>query len=79
MRRITAVWYRDVLEHYRQRLHLIDAQRMKLVRVPGNLDRPHWVEDPHIDLENHMSHLALPRRATGVSSVCWSPGFSPGP
>jgi diacylglycerol O-acyltransferase / wax synthase len=55
-----AVSFRNVLEHYRQRLHLIDALRMKLVRVPGNLDRPYWVEDPHIDLEYHMSHLALP-------------------
>lgn len=55
-----AVSFQDVLEHFRQRLHLIDALRMKLVRVPGNLDRPYWAEDPNVDLEYHMSHLALP-------------------
>ena len=40
-----AVTFEDVLEHVRQRLHLVDALRMKVVRVPGNLDRPYWVED----------------------------------
>jgi diacylglycerol O-acyltransferase / wax synthase len=54
------VRFQDVLEHFRQRLHLIDALRLKLLRVPGDLDRPYWVEDPDIDLEYHMSHLALP-------------------
>jgi len=54
------VTFQDVLEHFRQRLHLVDALRLKLVRVPGDLDRPYWVEDPDIDLEYHMSHLALP-------------------
>ncbi len=55
------VSFDDVLEHVGQRLHLIDALRLKLARVPGELDRPYWVEAPDIDLEYHMSHLALPR------------------
>ena len=54
------VTFDDLLEHFRQRIHLVDALRIKLARVPGNLDRPYWTEDPHIDLEYHMSHLALP-------------------
>src|ERR1039458_5325416 len=55
-----AVSFENVLDHFRERLHLIDALRMKVARVPGNLDRPYWVEDPSIDLEYHMSNIALP-------------------
>lgn len=54
------VTFEDLLEYFGQRLHLVDALRIKLARVPGNLDRPYWAEDPGIDLEYHMSHLALP-------------------
>ncbi|MEB3065056.1 wax ester/triacylglycerol synthase family O-acyltransferase [[Mycobacterium] zoologicum] len=54
------VTFDDLLKHFKERLHLVDALRIKLARVPGNLDRPYWAEDPRIDLEYHMSHLALP-------------------
>jgi WS/DGAT/MGAT family acyltransferase len=52
--------FQDVVDHFEDRLHLMDALRMKLVRVPGNLDRPWWVEDPDFDIEFHMRNLALP-------------------
>jgi diacylglycerol O-acyltransferase / wax synthase len=54
------VTFQGLLHHFQERLHLVDALRIKLVRVPGNLDRPYWAEDPDIDLEYHMNHLALP-------------------
>ena len=35
--------------------------RRKLVRLPFDLDRPYWIDDPDFDLEFHVRHLALPR------------------
>ena len=52
--------YREVLDHFRQRLPLVDALRMTLVGVPGSLDRPYWVEDAEIDLEYHIRNVTLP-------------------
>lgn len=52
--------FQDVLTHFQARLHLVDVLRLKLFRVPGNLDRPYWVEDPNLDLEYHIRNLALP-------------------
>jgi WS/DGAT/MGAT family acyltransferase len=52
--------FQDVFEHFQARLHLVDALRLKVVRVPGNLSRPYWVEDPDLDLEYHMRNIALP-------------------
>lgn len=52
--------YRDVLEHFRQRLPSVDALRLKLVGVPGSLDRPYWVEEADIDLEYHIRNVTLP-------------------
>lgn len=38
----------------------VPSLRRKLVRVPLDLDRPYWVDDPDFDLEFHLRHLALP-------------------
>jgi diacylglycerol O-acyltransferase len=55
-----AFGYRDVLDHFRRHLPLVDALRMKLLGVPGSLDRPYWVEDADIDLEYHIRNVTLP-------------------
>jgi diacylglycerol O-acyltransferase len=52
--------FQGVLDHFQQRLHLVDVLRLKLVRVPGNLGRPYWVEDQDLNLEYHMRNIALP-------------------
>ena len=31
------------------------------MRVPFDLDHPHWIEDPDFDLEFHVRHIALPK------------------
>jgi diacylglycerol O-acyltransferase / wax synthase len=53
--------FQDVFTHFQQRLHLVDVLRLKLLRVPGNLGRPYWVEDHNLDLEYHISNIALPQ------------------
>lgn len=54
------VRFKDVLAHIEARLHLAPVFRKKLLRIPGNLDHPYWVEDPDFDLEFHVRHIALP-------------------
>jgi diacylglycerol O-acyltransferase len=55
------VSFTDVLEHLEARLHLARAFRQKVVRVPGDLDHPYWVEDADFDLEYHVRQIALPK------------------
>lgn len=55
------VTFKGVLAHLEARLHLARAFRQKLVRVPGDLDHPYWVEDGDFDLEYHVRHIALPK------------------
>jgi WS/DGAT/MGAT family acyltransferase len=51
----------QVLDAFRSALDAVPSLRRKLVRVPFDLDRPYWVDDPDFDLEFHVRHLALPR------------------
>jgi diacylglycerol O-acyltransferase len=55
------VSFNDVLDHLQARLHLARAFRQKVVRVPGDLDHPYWVEDASFDLEYHVRQIALPK------------------
>jgi WS/DGAT/MGAT family acyltransferase len=50
-----------VLNHFESRLHQWKQFRRKLVELPLGIDRPYWVEEPEIDLEYHVRHIALPR------------------
>ncbi|MGH9059681.1 MAG: WS/DGAT/MGAT family O-acyltransferase, partial [Acidimicrobiales bacterium] len=51
----------DLLVYLRQRLHLAETFRQRMVRVPFDLDHPWWVADGDFDLEYHARHTALPR------------------
>ena len=55
------VTFKGILDHYRQRLHVSDVFRQKLVHVPMGLDHPYWVNDADFDLEYHVRHIALPK------------------
>ncbi len=46
-------------EIFRERLHLLDPMRRKLVEVPFNLDHPYWIEDPDLDLDFHIRETAV--------------------
>ena len=54
------VRFKDVLRFFESRLDALPVFRRRLVRVPLRLDRPYWIEDPHIDVEFHVRHIALP-------------------
>ncbi|HET6530713.1 MAG TPA: wax ester/triacylglycerol synthase family O-acyltransferase [Actinoplanes sp.] len=49
----------ELAEAIRGRLPLIPRYRQKVRRVPFNLGRPVWVEDPDFDLEFHLRRTAL--------------------
>jgi diacylglycerol O-acyltransferase len=55
------VTFKGILTYLEARLHLARSFRQKLVRVPGDLDHPWWVEDADFDLEYHVRHIALPK------------------
>ncbi|KAA0272018.1 MAG: wax ester/triacylglycerol synthase family O-acyltransferase [Acidobacteria bacterium] len=50
----------DFKEHLRSRLHLVPRFRQKLRFVPLDQGRPVWVDDPHLNLDYHVRHTALP-------------------
>jgi len=54
------VRFKDILGHFSRRLHMHKLFRRRLVTVPQGLDRPYWVDDPAVDLEFHVRHIALP-------------------
>lgn len=55
------VGFKDILRCIEGRLDGARIFRQKLVRVPGDLDHPYWVEDEDFDLEFHVRHIALPK------------------
>ena len=48
-------------ETIRSRLHLIPKLRQRLMYVPLSIDYPYWVDDPHFDIDLHLTHIALPK------------------
>ena len=54
------VRFKDILAHFRERLHVNPLFRRRLVEVPFGVDRPYWVEEPDCDVEFHVRHIALP-------------------
>jgi diacylglycerol O-acyltransferase / wax synthase len=52
--------YEDFRDHLESRLHLVPRFRQKLRFVPFNQGRPVWVDDPHLNLDYHVRHTALP-------------------
>jgi diacylglycerol O-acyltransferase / wax synthase len=53
-----------VRELFRQRLALVAAFRHRLVRLPGGLAPPVWVEDREVDVADHIHGVRLPAPGT---------------
>jgi len=49
----------EIAETIRGRLPLVPRYRQKVRRVPFNLGRPVWVDDPDFDLDFHLRRTAL--------------------
>jgi diacylglycerol O-acyltransferase / wax synthase len=55
------VRFKDILEHFEQRLYLHPVFRRHLATVPFGIDRPYWVTADEIDIEYHIRHISLPQ------------------
>ena len=55
------VRFKSILKHIESRLDRLPILRLKLRRVPLDLDYPYWVDDGQFDLEYHVRHIALPK------------------
>jgi WS/DGAT/MGAT family acyltransferase len=56
--------YERIVEVLRNRMHLLEPFRRRLVTVPFNLGHPVWIEDPDFDLESHVHRAAVPAPGT---------------
>jgi diacylglycerol O-acyltransferase / wax synthase len=52
--------YEEFRDQIASRLHLVPRFRQKLRFVPLGQGRPVWVDDPHLNLDYHVRHTALP-------------------
>ena len=59
----------ELTEMVAAKLHLIPRYRQRARRVPLDLGRPVWVDDPHFNLEYHIRHTALPAPG-GDAEMC---------
>lgn len=55
------VRFKEILEHFRQRVMTTPSFRRRIVTVPFGIDRPYWVDSPELDIEFHIRHIALPK------------------
>lgn len=53
--------FKQILKHIESRIDISPVFRQKLKRVPLALDYPYWVTDKDFRVENHVSHVALPK------------------
>lgn len=50
----------DTVGYIRDRIHNCPVLAQKLFHVPGQWERPYWVEDPDFDVARHITHHQLP-------------------
>ncbi len=54
----------ELLARMARRVSLVPRLRQRVLDVPGGLERPVWVDDPHFSLDYHMRHTGLPSNGT---------------
>lgn len=52
--------FEDFTAHVESRLGSIPRYRQRVQRMPLDLSRPVWVDDPHFVLADHLGHTAVP-------------------
>lgn len=53
--------YEAFCRHVESRLQAVPRYRQRVQRLPLDLARPFWVDDPHFSLSYHLRHTAIPR------------------
>lgn len=52
--------FTEIRDEIAGRLHRVPRYRQRMLRVPGDLGRPVWQDDPDFDLDEHLRCTALP-------------------
>jgi len=52
--------YADIRAEIERKLPLVPRYRQRMLRVPANLGRPAWYDDPDFELDYHLRHTGLP-------------------
>jgi diacylglycerol O-acyltransferase len=52
--------YQDFVDHLAACLDAVPRYRQRVERMPLDLARPAWVDDPHFSLAYHLRHTAIP-------------------
>ena len=50
----------DIIEYIQARIHVAPIMQQKLLRVPGDWERPYWIKDHDFSLKQHVNHTRLP-------------------
>ena len=53
------VSFENIVSTFADRLHLSSVFRRKMISVPGDLDKPYWIEDPDFTLDDHIHQRTL--------------------
>lgn len=56
--------FAEFLDRVSHRITLVPRLRQRVVHVPGGVERPAWVDDPHFSLDYHVRHTGLPRKGS---------------
>ena len=56
--------FSEILDRVSRRVSLVPRLRQRAIQVPGGVERPAWVDDPHFSLDYHVRHTGLPRNGT---------------
>ncbi len=52
--------YQEFCEHVASRLPAVPRYRQRVRRLPLDVARPYWADDPHFSLRYHVRHTAIP-------------------
>lgn len=53
--------FKDVFDHVASCIQSLPLLRKRVIRVPGEIDLPWWVDDTQFSLEYHVRHVSLPK------------------
>jgi WS/DGAT/MGAT family acyltransferase len=53
--------YAEFRDHVASRLPAVPRYRQRVRRLPLDLARPYWADDPHFSIDYHVRHTAIPR------------------
>ena len=56
--------YEQLRAQVESKLGILEPFRRRLVKVPFDLDRPYWINDPDFDLDFHLRHIGIPGDAS---------------